>query len=49
MGKASFLELLDSRGRIQVYITRDDICPEEDKTLYNSVVKSSSTSATSWA
>ena len=39
MGKASFLELLDSRGRIQVYITRDDICPEEDKTLYNSVVK----------
>ncbi len=38
MGKASFLELLDSRGRIQVYITRDDICPEEDKTLYNSVV-----------
>ena len=39
MGKASFLELLDSRGRIQVYITRDDICPGEDKTLYNSVVK----------
>ena len=39
MGKASFLELLDSRGRIQVYITRDAICPEEDKTLYNSVVK----------
>ena len=39
MGKATFLELLDSRGRIQVYITRDDICPEEDKTLYNSLVK----------
>ena len=39
MGKATFLELLASRGRIQVYITRDDICPEEDKTLYNSLVK----------
>ena len=39
MGKASFAELLDSRGRIQVYITRDDICPDEDKTLYNSVFK----------
>ncbi|MCF0235555.1 MAG: lysine--tRNA ligase, partial [Bacteroidaceae bacterium] len=39
MGKATFLEILDSRGRIQVYISRDDICPEEDKTLYNSVVK----------
>lgn len=39
MGKATFLELLDSRGRIQVYITRDDICPEEDKTPYNSLVK----------
>lgn len=39
MGKASFAELLDSRGRIQVYITRDDICPGEDKTLYNSVFK----------
>lgn len=39
MGKATFLELLDSLGRIQVYITRDDICPEEDKTLYNSLVK----------
>ena len=39
MGKASFAELLDSRGRIQVYITRDDICPDEDKTLYNNVFK----------
>ncbi len=39
MGKASFAELLDSRGRIQVYITRDDICPGEDKSLYNSVFK----------
>ena len=39
MGKASFVELQDSRGRIQVYITRDDICPEEDKTLYNTVFK----------
>ncbi len=39
MGKASFAELLDSKGRIQVYVTRDDICPGEDKTLYNSVFK----------
>ena len=39
MGKASFVELQDSKGRIQVYITRDDICLEEDKTLYNTVFK----------
>lgn len=39
MGKASFLELQDSTGRIQIYITRDDLCPGEDETLYNSVVK----------
>ena len=39
MGKASFAELMASKGRIQVYVTRDDICPEEDKTLYNSVFK----------
>ena len=39
MGKASFAELQDSRGRIQVYITRDDICPEENKDLYNIVFK----------
>lgn len=39
MGKASFLELQDSKGKIQVYISRDDICPEEDKTLYNIVFK----------
>ena len=39
MGKASFLELQDSTGRIQIYITRDEICPGEDKTLYNNVVK----------
>jgi lysyl-tRNA synthetase class 2 len=39
MGKASFAELMDSKGRIQVYITRDDICSGEDKTLYNSVFK----------
>ena len=39
MGKASFMELQDSKGRIQVYVTRDDICPEEDKTLYNTVFK----------
>ena len=39
MGKASFVELQDSKGRIQVYITRDDICPGEDKALYNTVFK----------
>ena len=39
MGKASFAELLDASGRVQLYITRDDICPEEDKTLYNTVFK----------
>ena len=39
MGKASFAELQDSKGRIQVYITRDDICPDENKELYNTVFK----------
>ncbi len=39
MGKASFAELQDSKGRIQVYITRDDICPNENKDLYNTVFK----------
>lgn len=39
MGKASFVELMDSEGRIQVYITRDDLCPGEDKELYNTVFK----------
>lgn len=39
MGKAAFAELQDSKGRIQVYITRDDICPGEDKDLYNKVFK----------
>ena len=40
MGKASFMELQDSEGRIQVYLTRDDICPDEnDKELYNTVFK----------
>jgi lysyl-tRNA synthetase class 2 len=39
MGKASFAELQDASGRIQLYITRDDICPGEDKTLYNDVFK----------
>lgn len=39
MGKASFIELQDSKGRIQVYITRDDICPGENKDLYNVVFK----------
>ncbi len=39
MGKASFIELKDSKGRIQVYISRDDLCPGEDKELYNTVFK----------
>ena len=39
MGKASFAELQDSKGRIQVYISRDEICPEENKDLYNVVFK----------
>lgn len=39
MGKASFIELQDTNGRIQVYITRDDICPEDNKDLYNKVFK----------
>lgn len=39
MGKASFIELQDSKGRIQVYVTRDDICPDENKDLYNIVFK----------
>ena len=39
MGKASFIELQDSKGRVQVYISRDDICPGEDKELYNTVFK----------
>lgn len=39
MGAASFIELQDSTGRIQVYIKRDEICPGEDKTLYNTVFK----------
>jgi lysyl-tRNA synthetase class 2 len=39
MGKASFAELMDSSGRIQLYVNRDEICPGEDKTLYNNVFK----------
>ena len=38
-GKASFAELQDSKGRIQVYFNRDEICPGEEKTLYNEVYK----------
>ena len=38
-GKASFAELQDSEGRIQVYFNRDEICTDEDKTLYNEVYK----------
>ena len=39
MGKASFAELLDASGRVQVYVSRDDIAPDEDKSLYNTVFK----------
>ena len=39
MGKASFAELQDSKGRIQLYISRDDLCPGEDKDMYNKVFK----------
>lgn len=39
MGKASFAELQDGKGRIQLYINRDEICPGEDKTFYNAVFK----------
>ena len=39
MGNASFVELQDASARIQLYIKRDDICPDEDKTLYNTVFK----------
>lgn len=39
MGKASFMELQDGKGRIQVYVTRDDICPDDNKDFYNVVFK----------
>jgi len=39
MGKASFAELKDGSGRMQIYINRDEICPDEDKTMYNEVFK----------
>ena len=39
MGSASFAEIQDASGRIQIYLRRDDICPEEDKTMYNTVFK----------
>ncbi|MBI5009955.1 MAG: lysine--tRNA ligase [Bacteroidia bacterium] len=39
MGNASFAEIMDSSGRIQIYVRRDDICPGEDKTMYNTVFK----------
>ena len=39
MGKASFIELQDSKGRIQVYLTRDELCPGENKDLYNVLFK----------
>ena len=39
MGSASFAEIQDEKGRIQIYVKRDDICPGEDKTMYNTVFK----------
>ena len=39
MGKASFAELKDFQGRIQLYLNRDNLCPGEDKTLYNEIFK----------
>jgi lysyl-tRNA synthetase class 2 len=39
MGSASFAEIQDESGRIQIYLRRDDLCPDEDKTLYNTVFK----------
>lgn len=39
MGAAAFIEIMDESGRIQVYVKRDEICPGEDKTLYNTVFK----------
>jgi len=39
MGKASFAEIQDSEGRIQIYLNRDELCPDDDKTLYNTVFK----------
>ena len=39
MGAAAFIELMDEEGRVQVYVKRDEICPGEDKTMYNTVFK----------
>ena len=39
MGAAAFMEIQDEKGRIQVYLKRDEICPDEDKTMYNTVFK----------
>ena len=39
MGKASFAELQDATGKIQIYLNRDELCPDEDKTMYNTVFK----------
>ncbi len=39
MGKASFAEIQDAKGKIQIYLNRDVICPDEDKTMYNTVFK----------
>ena len=39
MGSASFAELQDESGKMQIYLRRDDLCPDEDKTMYNTVFK----------
>jgi len=39
MGKASFAEIQDTKGRIQIYVNRDEVCPGDDKTMYNEVFK----------
>lgn len=39
MGKASFAEIQDGNGRVQIYVNRDELCPDEDKTMYNDVFK----------
>ena len=39
MGNASFMQLMDASGRIQIYVRRDDLCPDDDKTMYNTVFK----------
>jgi len=48
MGKASFASIQDSSGRIQAYVNRDEVCPDEDKSLYNDVFRSTLTWVILW-